>query len=284
VHCSTKQTPFELDLGYEPPLPLELIADLQRPQANQAAKTLQGREFVEHLQRILGVSRDELRDAQDKQTAEATKSRRPITPAITAGAKVFSDTKDLPITYANVNPTRCKLVHRYIGPYEILCIGGKDVELDLPNDMTIHDSVNVSRLKVDHTDDSRIAWRPPPPPVRTSCAGTSYFFESITKHWASSDRTSWEYEVKWEDWDEKDNSWEPEENMAEAKEMVEQYWKEMGRRPKVKRKTTRKKAGGVVVFGMIERHRGGMFVFRSGCVVCLRGFSKLIGEGCDVGG
>jgi transposase InsO family protein len=120
VHRSTKQTPFELDLGYAPPLPLDLIADLQRPQANASAKTLQGREFVERLQRILGVARDQLHDAQDEQTAEANKSRRPIDPAITAGAKVFLDTKDLPITYANVNPTRRKLIHRYIGPYEIL--------------------------------------------------------------------------------------------------------------------------------------------------------------------
>jgi len=54
VHRSTKMTPFELDLGYEPPLPLDLIADLQRPQPNESAKTLQGREFVERLQRILG--------------------------------------------------------------------------------------------------------------------------------------------------------------------------------------------------------------------------------------
>jgi len=46
VHRSTKQTPFELDLGYEPPLPLDLIADLQPPQAYESAKTLQGREFV----------------------------------------------------------------------------------------------------------------------------------------------------------------------------------------------------------------------------------------------
>jgi len=57
------------------------------------------------LQRILGVAGDELHDAQDKQTAQANKSRRPIDPAITAGAKVFLDTKDLPITYANVDPT-----------------------------------------------------------------------------------------------------------------------------------------------------------------------------------
>jgi hypothetical protein len=102
---SRRLLPFELDLGYEPPLPLELIADLQRPQAHGAAKLLQGREFVERLQRILGVAWDELRHAQDEQTAEANKSRCPIEPAITASAKVFSDTKDLPITYANVNPT-----------------------------------------------------------------------------------------------------------------------------------------------------------------------------------
>jgi putative transposase len=242
IHRSTKQTPFELDLGYNPPLPLDLIADLQRPQAKESAKTLQGREFVERLQRILEVSRDELRDAQDQQMAEANKSRSPIDPAITAGAKVFLDTKDLPVTYANVNPTRRKLVHRYIGPYEILRIRGNAVELDLPNDMMIHDTVNVSRLKIDRTDNSRIAWRPPPPPVRTSRAGTSYVVESIANHRSRSDGTGWEYEVKWEGWDEKDNTWEPEENMAKAKETVKQYWKELGGRPKTKRKVMIKQA------------------------------------------
>jgi hypothetical protein len=46
--------------------------------------------------------------------------------------------------------------------------------------------------------------------------------------------------VKWEGLDEKDNTLEPENNMAKANEMVKQYWKEIGRWPKAKRKATQK--------------------------------------------
>jgi hypothetical protein len=54
-------------------LVLDLIADLQRPQCNESAKTLQAHECVTTLQRILGVTRDALRDAQNNQKAEANK-------------------------------------------------------------------------------------------------------------------------------------------------------------------------------------------------------------------
>jgi len=177
VHLSMNQTPFELVLGGEPPSLLDLITDLQQPQANQSAKTLQMGEFLERLQRILGVARDELRYAQDKETAEANKSRCPIDPAITTGANLCLDTKDLPISYANVNPTGHKPVHRDVGPYEILQMSGNAVKLDLPNDMTMYDTANVSRLKVDRTDISRIAWWQPPPQVQTGRAGTRYVVE-----------------------------------------------------------------------------------------------------------
>ena len=87
LHCSTKQMRVELALDYD----LDLIAELQRPQANESAKTLQGCEFVEQLQCILEVARDVLHNAQDKQMAESNKSQRAIDPVITAGAKVFLD-------------------------------------------------------------------------------------------------------------------------------------------------------------------------------------------------
>jgi hypothetical protein len=102
--------------------------------------------------------------------------------------------------------------------------------------MAIHDAVNVSRLKDDCTDDSRVAWQQPRLPVRTSRVGTSYVVKSIVNHRPNSDGTGCEYEVKWEGWYQKDNTWEPEENMAKAKETDKRYMKEMDRRPKSKKK------------------------------------------------
>jgi len=88
--------------------------------------------------------------------------------------------------------------------------------------MTIHDTVIISRLKLDCMDDSRVAWRPPPQLVWISRAGTSHIVESIAKHRPSCDGTSREYKVTWEGWDYKDNTWEPQEDMAKAEEMVKQ--------------------------------------------------------------
>lgn len=195
VHHSTKQMPFQLELGYEPPLPLDIIADLRQLQANGSAKTLQGRESVEQLQCILGVARDERRKAQDEQMGEAPKLQPPIDPAITAGAEVFPDTKDLAITYAKINPMQHKQVHHYIGPYTILHIQRNAVELHLPNDLTIYDTVNVSRHKLNRLDNSSVIWRLMPPPVQTSHVGTSYVFQFVTNHSPSSEGTGWEYKV-----------------------------------------------------------------------------------------
>jgi len=120
VYSAMKQMPSEHDVTYEPPLPLDIIADLQQPQADESAKSLHACEFVERLQYFLGVFRDQLHNALGEQVAEAKMSQGPIDPTIAGGAKVFRDTKYVPITYANVNPTRCKLVYCHIGQYEIL--------------------------------------------------------------------------------------------------------------------------------------------------------------------
>jgi hypothetical protein len=155
--------------------------------------------------------------------AEANKSQRPINPTITACAKVILDRKDLAITDANVNPMCHELVYCYIGTHKILRICGNLIKLDLSDNMTIQDTVKVSRLMLYQTANSKASWYLLPPPVRTSQVGTSYFTEPIANHRASSDRTGWEYEVRWEGWNEKDITWEPEENITKAKVTVKQY-------------------------------------------------------------
>jgi hypothetical protein len=90
--------------------------------------------------------------------------------------------------------------------------------------------------------------------------------------------------VTWEGWDEMDHTWEPEDNTAKAKEIVKQYWKELGRRQNRREKRHGGRREKQVFFWMVERHRGVILVFRSGCFVSSRAFSKIIEEGCDVGG
>ena len=129
--------PFELDIGYELSLQLDLLPDLQRLQANQSTIPLLGPIFVKWLQCILGVAWDEARNVQDNQMAIANKSWCPINPSITACAKVLIDTQDLLITYGNVNSLQRYLVHHYIGRYEIFQLPTHHVELHLLHDMTI---------------------------------------------------------------------------------------------------------------------------------------------------
>jgi hypothetical protein len=52
IHGLTKQMAVELYLGSEPPLLLDIIADLQQQQANELSKMMEGCRFVEGLPRI----------------------------------------------------------------------------------------------------------------------------------------------------------------------------------------------------------------------------------------
>lgn len=221
VNRSTKMTPFELDLGYNPQLPLDAALTVQQHRSGSA---MQGSQFVDRLQRLLLVAQDNLRDAQDNQAVEANKHRQPTPPEIKKGAMVFLDAKNLPITYANVSPGKRKLIHRFIGPYKIVrMINQNAVELDLPKDMKIHDVVNVSRLKLDKTTRERI-YITPPPPVRTSRGGTSYIIERIVDHRPETkNKKNMEYLVKWEGWEDADDTWEPEYCFDGATEMLNAY-------------------------------------------------------------
>lgn len=93
VHCLTKQIPLELDLDYEQPFPVVLIAHHQWLPANESVKTCQGCELVEQSQHMLAVTREQVHDAHNRQMDEVRENQRPFDPATTSGAKVSLDTR-----------------------------------------------------------------------------------------------------------------------------------------------------------------------------------------------
>ena len=63
-HRTTKEVPFEADLGYISRLPLDAIVDAAHaPTTIPKASTLRGRAFAEKLQRLLYSVQDEIRAA-----------------------------------------------------------------------------------------------------------------------------------------------------------------------------------------------------------------------------
>jgi len=77
-------------------------------------RSLEGAVFIEQLQASLDDAQDRFREAQDSLTAEANRSGRPST--LEVGDFVMLSTKDLPITYANQDPSRCMLQQLWAGP------------------------------------------------------------------------------------------------------------------------------------------------------------------------
>eukprot|EP01054_Gregarina_sp_Poly1_P004093 Gregarina_sp_Poly_1__4092@NODE_2245_length_2417_cov_121_274468_g1441_i0_p2_GENE_NODE_2245_length_2417_cov_121_274468_g1441_i0NODE_2245_length_2417_cov_121_274468_g1441_i0_p2_ORF_typecomplete_len241_score6_16rve/PF00665_26/1_1e21DDE_2/PF02914_15/0_00083_NODE_2245_length_2417_cov_121_274468_g1441_i014662188 len=99
VHNSTGVSPFELDKGYEPRLPLNLF----KPQSSSP--------FVTWTERLV-EAREHMREAQNKQKKEADKRRRQDN--IEEGSWVYLNSKKLART------ARTKLDTPFIGPYRVI--------------------------------------------------------------------------------------------------------------------------------------------------------------------
>jgi hypothetical protein len=102
--------------------------------------------------------------------------------------------------------------------------------LELPADITIHDTVNVSRLKKYTADPARE--KPPPPTVQTirDKEGTIqrlYVVEAIiSQKWALGIKGGDYYQIKWEDYDNNEMTWEPAANLSKAKQMLDDHNKQ----------------------------------------------------------
>uniref|UniRef100_A0AAQ4R871 Chromo domain-containing protein n=1 Tax=Gasterosteus aculeatus aculeatus TaxID=481459 RepID=A0AAQ4R871_GASAC len=130
---ATGLSPFEVSLGYQPPL-----FSAQQPEV--AVPSVQT--HLDRCRRIWGVARAALLQAAERSSRGSNRRRNPA-PTYHPGQRVWLSAKDLPL-----QSTAKKLDPRFVGPFEVTkVLSPAAVKLRLPASMRIHPVFHVSRIK-----------------------------------------------------------------------------------------------------------------------------------------
>jgi hypothetical protein len=212
THESTNTTPFYLNYGFHPRTPLSFLTEKEKNKvALKDSEDIDNeftcptaKSFTETMERDLATATKWLEAAQQRQKANANRSRRHVT--FVVGDKVLVSTAHINL---QTEGTR-KLFPRFIGPYSITkVINSNAYEVDIPAELKCHRVFNVSRLRKFYQGADHF---PPPPPVLIQ-GEQEWYVECILKHRFRSNgkgrTTSMEFLVKWRGYDLDYNTWEP---------------------------------------------------------------------------
>lgn len=206
THAGRKQSPFELLYGYQPPL-LPLASGESRFPA------------VEERLKNLELARNEALAAHELARARmAERSKQGFKP-FQKGQKVWLEAKNLRLPYA----TR-KIAPKREGPFVIAdVLGPLTYRLKLPDSWKIHDVFHAALLTpFTETDIHGPAFTRPPPELNEDGEDQEWEIEGILKHREDADGNR-EFLIKWRGYPDSENSWEPEDNLENAKEAKESY-------------------------------------------------------------
>jgi hypothetical protein len=175
--------------------------------------------FVERLQSSLSLARKLLIATQQRQKAFAAK--RCVEQVYKVGDKVLLSAKYLNVKHSKTNR---KLLPKWIGPFEVMqVVGPVAYKLKMnPGWQGVHPVFRVLLLEL-YRKDGRVQL--PPPPIEMEGAH-EYEVESILEHrfWGTRKPKAY-YKVAWKGYGIEHISWEPESNVANAPEVVADYWK-----------------------------------------------------------
>lgn len=187
-----------------------------------------GVDSVEHFILNLGALQHQaieaLQRARDVQTQSVNKNR-PRPQEFRVGDLVLISHALLRTSVSRTAGSK-KLRGKYSGPFAVLKkISPTAYQLDLPANIRIHPTINIEYLKAYHSSDPRLGQRDvpsSPDPVLTSEGVEEYEVDRILAHRAHG-RTEWAYLVAWKGYGMHDATWEPEENLRNARDLVNAY-------------------------------------------------------------
>jgi hypothetical protein len=209
-HASTGVSPFMLNYGHSPYLPVSVLDQHRVPGASA---------FVQRMQRLIAEARACHRVATERQARYANERRRDV--KFAPGDWVLLSSKNL--RFKEGTP---KLLPRWVGPFQVANqVGETSYELVLPARWRIHDVFHASLLAPYRRDGSV----QPPPPAELLEGEEEYEVEQILDHRGKS-RRSYEYLVRWEGYSSEHDTWETHANLRNAPQKVKEYWDRVGQR------------------------------------------------------
>ena len=210
IHTTTLCSPFYLNYGRHPrTIPLEAIA------SNNPAVT----NFINISQNSLRFARNNILSQNFSMEKQANKLRSDH--PFKVGDQVLLSTKNLSLEEGS--GTR-KLHPKFCGPFTIKkFITDVTVKLDISEPMKakkIHDSFHVSLLKP-YIWDSFKRNPAPLPPLHLRDGHEEYEVEEILAERRKYGKK--QFLIKWKNYPSHENTWEPEENLDNCKELLHQY-------------------------------------------------------------
>jgi hypothetical protein len=211
VHSSLAHTPFFLNTGLNPitPIMLEVMRDGK-------VKCAQALQYTQARKAALESAMEYLKTARDRYKSYADANRKDID--FQVGDSVLLSTVNL-----NRHNQVRKLYPKFVGPFKVVGkVNDVAYKLDLPPSMPIHDVFHVNLLK--HYIKGRT---PTPPPIPIIVEGEyEYEVERILLHRDRKIGTSKkrEYYVKWTGFGPEHCTWEPENHLRNAPEILNTYW------------------------------------------------------------